>query len=155
MDWSIVLDVGVGIGVLLMGIGIFVAMLALSRTCARLNQTLDEVDRQMAGLGKPVGETLEHVGGIADTADQTLARLSGVVTSLENIAGSVSDTAALTKDAVSPAIVNVGATITGVRGLRAKRLGFQLLLPAGGCGGKVPLVPKSQGFEGPYSTSVM
>jgi ABC-type transporter Mla subunit MlaD len=119
MDWSIVLDVGVGVGVLLMGIGIFAAMFALARIFGRLDKTLDEVDRQIAGLGKPVGETLEHVSGIADTADQTLARLSGVVKSLENVAGSVSDTAKLTKDAVSPAIVNVGATITGVSaGLR-------------------------------------
>ncbi len=119
IDWSIVLDIGVGVGVLLMGVGIFVAMLALAKTFGRLNGTLDEVDRQIAALGKPVGETLEHVGGIADTADQTLARLSGVVKSLEDVAGSVSHTAGLTKDALSPAIVNVGATITGVSaGLR-------------------------------------
>ncbi|HEV7179543.1 MAG TPA: DUF948 domain-containing protein, partial [Candidatus Baltobacteraceae bacterium] len=87
MDWAIVLDVGVGLGVLLMGIGIFVAMLALAKTLRRLNTTLDEVDRQIQTLGKPVGETLNHVGGIADTADQTLARLSGVVQSLESVAG--------------------------------------------------------------------
>lgn len=119
IDWSIVLDIGVGVGVLLLGVGIFVAMLALAKTFGRLNKTLDEVDRQIAALGKPVGDTLEHVGGIADTADQTLARLSGVVKSLEDVAGSVSQTAGLTKDALSPAIVNVGATITGVSaGLR-------------------------------------
>ena len=119
VDWSMVLDIGVGVGVFLMGVGILVAMLALARTFGRLNVTLDEVDRQLAGLGKPVGATLEHVGGIADTADQTIARLSGVVKSLEEVAGSVSQTAGLTKEALSPAIVNVGATITGVSaGLR-------------------------------------
>jgi ABC-type transporter Mla subunit MlaD len=115
----LILDVGVGAGVLLMGIGIFIAMLALAKTFGRLNVTLDEVDRQLEGLGKPVSATLEHVGGIADTADQTIARLSGVVKSLEDVAGSVSRTAALTKDALSPAIVNVGATLSGVSaGLR-------------------------------------
>ncbi len=119
MDWSIVLDVGVGVGVLLMGVGIFVAMLTLSKTLGRVNLTLDEVDRQMAGIGKPIGDALEHVGGIADTADRTLARLTGVVGSLEGVASSLSQTAQLAKDALSPAIVNVGATITGVSaGLR-------------------------------------
>lgn len=119
MDWSIIRDVGVGLGVFLMGVGIFVAMLALAKTLGRVNVTLDEVDRQLDGLGRPVGEALQHVEGIAGTADQTLARLSGVVTSLEGVAGSVSQTADLTKDALSPAIVNVGATITGVSaGLR-------------------------------------
>lgn len=119
MDWSIIRDVGVGLGVFLMGVGIFVAMLALAKTLGRVNVTLDEVDRQLDGLGRPVGEALQHVEGIAGTADQTLARLSGVVASLEGVAGSVSHTADLTKDALSPAIVNVGATITGVSaGLR-------------------------------------
>lgn len=119
MDWSIVLDVGVGAGVLLMGIGIFIAMLAVAKTFGRLNVTLDEVDAQLASVGRPVTATLEHVGGIADTADTTLGRLAGVVTSLESVAASVAKTASLTQDAISPAIVNAGATITGISaGLR-------------------------------------
>ena len=119
MDWSIVLDVGVGVGVFLLGVGTFIAMLALAKTFGRVSVTLDEVDRQIAGSGKPIGETLEHVNGIADTAEQTLARLSGVVKSLEDVAGSVSAAAILTKQALSPAIVNVGATISGISaGLR-------------------------------------
>ena len=118
-DLSWVMYVGVGVGVLLLGIGVLYAMIALAKTPARVNVTLDEVDRQISPLSKPVGETLDHVGGIADTADQTLARLSGVVKSLEDVAGSVSQTANLTKEALQPAIVNVGATITGVSaGLR-------------------------------------
>lgn len=118
-DTSWIMYVGVGVGVLLVGIGVLWAMLALAKTLNRVNATLDEVDRQIATLGRPVGETLTHVGGIADTADQTLARLGGVVKSLEDVAGSVSQTASLTKEALSPAIVNVGATITGVSaGLR-------------------------------------
>lgn len=118
-DWSIVLDVGVGIGVLLVGISMMIAMSALAKTLGRVNVTLDEVDRQIETVGKPVGEALASVGGIVDSADQTIARLTGVVKSLEDVAGHVSATAQLTKDAVSPAIVNFGATVTGVSaGLR-------------------------------------
>ena len=118
-DWKIVLDAGVGIGVLLVGIAALIGGMALAKTLGRLNLTLDEVDRQMSNLGQPVGETLKHVGGIADTADKTLARLGGVVQSLEDVAGSVSETAGLAKEALSPAIVNIGATIAGISaGLR-------------------------------------
>lgn len=118
-DWSLVLDVGVGVGVLLIGIAMMIAMISLARTLGRVNVTLGEVDKQIDGLGRPVGETLAHVGGIADTADRTIARLSGVVGSLETIAGSAAHTADLAKSAVSPAIVNVGATLSGISaGLR-------------------------------------
>jgi ABC-type transporter Mla subunit MlaD len=118
-DLSWVTDIGVGVGVFLIGIAAFVGALALAKTLGRINATLDEVDRQLAGLGKPVGDAIAQVGGIADTADQTLEHLTGVVRSLEDVAGSVSKTASLAKDALSPAIVNVGATITGVSaGLR-------------------------------------
>lgn len=116
---SLILDVLVGVGVLLAGVGIFIGMLALAKTLARVNVSLDGVDRQLENIGQPVSKTLGHVDGIADTADATLARLGGFVKSLEDVAGSVSQTADLTKSALSPAIVNVGATITGVSaGLR-------------------------------------
>lgn len=119
MDWASVLDTGVGVGVLLIGAGVFAAMIALARVFLRLQSTLDEVDRQIAGLGKPVGETLEHVEGIAGTADETLARLGGAVASLESVAKSVSGTTTLVREALSPAIVNVGATLSGLSaGLR-------------------------------------
>jgi len=62
----------------------------------------------------PVAETLSHVGGIADTADATVARLGGVVGSLETVAAQVVKTSDLANRAVAPAIVNVGATVTGV-----------------------------------------
>ncbi len=118
-DWSAFLDVAGGIGAFLLGLGVFIAMTALARTFARVNKTLDGVDEQIASLGKPVSETLAHVGGIADTADRTLARLSAVVGSLEQVAGTAANTAKLTQDALSPAIVNVGATIGGISaGLR-------------------------------------
>jgi len=118
-DWSIVLDTGVGVGILLVGIGALIAGIALARTLGRVDRTLDVLDGQIETLGKPVGETLDHIGGIADTADQTLARLRGVVASLEGIANSVSETADLAKGALAPAILSVGATIAGVSaGLR-------------------------------------
>lgn len=118
-DWAVVLDVGVGVGVFLVGIGFFWAMMAVARTLRRLDKTLDGIDEQVAALGKPVSETLAHVGGIADTADQTIARLSGVVSALEQTAGTLSHTAKLTGEALSPAIVNVGATLGGISaGLR-------------------------------------
>ncbi len=118
-NWSIVLDIGVGLGVLLLGIGVFIAMRALAATLARVNVTLDGVDRQIADVGKPVAETLSHVGGIADTADTTIARLSRVVDSVESVAGSVANTAKLMQTAVSPSLINVGATLTGISaGLR-------------------------------------
>jgi ABC-type transporter Mla subunit MlaD len=114
-----ILDIGVGAGVLLMGVGVMIGMIGLARTLGRLNVTLDEVDRQLVGLVKPVGETLGHVEGIAGTADATLAKLGEVVGRLEDVAENVSSTADLTKKAISPAIVNVGATLTGVSaGLR-------------------------------------
>ncbi len=113
-NWAIILDAGVGIGALLAGLGVFLGMRALAGTLSRVNVTLDEVDRQIAAVGTPVTQMLSHVGGIADTADSTVARLSGVVKSLEDVAGSVASTAKLTQNAVSPALVNVGATLSGV-----------------------------------------
>jgi uncharacterized protein YoxC len=118
-DWSIVMYAGVGIGVLLAGFGVLAACLALGKTLGRVNRTLDVVDAQVQNLSVPIGATLDHVGGIADTADQTLAHLRGVVGSLETAAASLSNVTDLAKDALSPAIVNVGATIAGVSaGLR-------------------------------------
>ena len=118
-NWSVVLDVGVGVGIFLLGVAVFIAMTALARTLRRLDSTLDIVDEQLSALGKPVAETLAHVGGIADTADQVVARLTGVVGSLERVTGSLAQTAKLTQDAVSPAIVNVGAALGGITaGLR-------------------------------------
>ncbi|MHB8141411.1 MAG: hypothetical protein ACYDHD_09230 [Vulcanimicrobiaceae bacterium] len=113
-DWGIVRDVGIGVGIFLFGLGTFVAALALARTLRRMNTTLDEVDRQLEAVGKPMSDMLEHVGGITQTAETTLARLSGVVGSLESAADTLTQTADLAKDAVSPAIVNVGATLSGV-----------------------------------------
>lgn len=118
-DWSAFLDVAGGVGAFLAGFGIFIAMVSLARTLRRLDKTLDGVDEQVAALGKPVSDTLAHVGGIADTADQTIARLSGIVTSLEQVAGAVAQSAKLTQEALRPAIVNVGATLGGISaGLR-------------------------------------
>jgi uncharacterized protein YoxC len=115
IDWPhLVFSVGAGLGVLLIGIGVLVFCSGIANFLRRLNGTLDEVDRQIAALSAPVAETLAHVGGIADTADATVARLSGVVGSLETVASSVVKTSDLASRAVTPAIVNVGAALTGI-----------------------------------------
>ena len=106
-------DIGVGVGVLIAGLGLFLMCSAIAKTFARLNRTLDEVDIQISALSAPVAETLKHVGGIADTADTTVARLGTVVGALEGVAEGVGNTAKLASDAVAPALVNVGATLTG------------------------------------------
>jgi ABC-type transporter Mla subunit MlaD len=114
-DWPhLFFSVAAGLGVLLIGIGILVVCSAIAGTLKRVNTTLDEVDRQVAALGAPVAQTLGHVGGIADTADATIARLGAVVGTLETVAGGVVKTGGLANDAVSPAIVNLGATLTGL-----------------------------------------
>lgn len=119
IDGALVLDILAGIGILLIGIGIFIVCSALAKLLTRVNGTLDEVDRQIAAVSVPVVETLGHVGGIADTADATVARLGVVVGSLETVAGGVGKTAQLASDALAPALVNVGATLTGITaGLR-------------------------------------
>jgi uncharacterized protein YoxC len=115
IDWPhLIFSVGAGLGVLLIGIGVLVVCSAIANFLRRLNRTLDEVDRQIAEISTPVAETLAHVGGIADTADATVARLGGVVGSLESVAGNVVKTSDLANRAVAPAIVNVGAILTGI-----------------------------------------
>jgi uncharacterized protein YoxC len=102
---SLTLDVLAGVGALLAGVGIFVGMLALAKTLARVRTTLDGVDEQLNNIGTPVTSTLAHV-------DQ-------VTKSLEDTAGTLSRTADLSRSAIAPAIVNVGATLSGVTtGLR-------------------------------------
>ena len=118
-DWTAFLDVAGGVGAFLAGLGIFLAMLSLARTFRRLNTTLDGIDEQLAALGKPAGETLAHVGGIADTADRTLAHASNIVGSVESVAESVARAGKAASDALTPSIVNLGATLTGITaGLR-------------------------------------
>jgi hypothetical protein len=118
-DGALIMDVLIGLGVFIAGLGIFVACRALANLFARINGTLDEVDRQIAAVSVPVVETLGHVGGIADSADATVARLGTVVGTLEGVAAGVGSTAKLASEAVAPALVNVGATLSGVTaGLR-------------------------------------
>ena len=118
-DGAWIRDVFIGLGVFAAGIGVFIVCRSLANLFARVNGTLDEVDRQIAAVSAPVVETLGHVGGIADTADATVARLGAVVGTLEGVASGVGSTARLASDAVGPALVNVGATLSGVTaGLR-------------------------------------
>lgn len=101
----LVLDVLGGVGALLIGIGVFVGMVALAKALARVRTTLDGVDRQLENIGTPV--------------TSTLVRVDEVTKSLENTADTLSHTAALAKSAVVPAIINIGATLSGVTaGLR-------------------------------------
>lgn len=120
VDWPhLIFSVGAGLGVLLIGVGVVIVCSAIAGALGRLNQTLDEVDKQIAALSAPVAETLGHVGGIADTADATIARLGAIVGTLETVAAGVGKTANLANDAIAPALTNIGATLTGVTaGLR-------------------------------------
>jgi hypothetical protein len=114
VDWPhLIFSVGAGVGVLLIGIGILIVCRAVAASLRRLDRTLDEVDRQLVALSAPVAETLSHVGGIADTADATVARLSAVVGTLETLASSAVKASTFANAAIAPAIVNVGATLTG------------------------------------------
>ncbi len=102
---SLILDVLVGVGVLLIGAGVFIAGLALARALARLAVTLDALDQQLENVGAPATSTLGHVNEVAK--------------SLGDTAASVSQTVDLTKSALVPAIVNFGAAVGGVSaGLR-------------------------------------
>jgi hypothetical protein len=136
IDGALIRDVLIGVGVLLGGVGIFVLCSAAARTFARLNGTLDEVDRQIAALSAPVVQTLDHVGGIADTADSTVARLGAVVGTLEGVAGRVAHVAKVASDSVAPALVNAGAALTGVTaGLRRLVTGRRAAAPESAEGG--------------------
>jgi len=93
------------VGILLVGVGIFVAALALAKTLGRVRTTLDEVDKQLENVGTPVSNTLAHVDEVTRSIEETV--------------GTLSRTADLTKSAVTPAIINIGAAIGGISaGLR-------------------------------------
>ncbi len=102
---TLTLDVLVGAGVFLIGLGVFVGMLALARELSRFRASLDEVTKQIQSLREPV--------------TNTLAQVDKVTTSVGGTADAVSKTVELTRTAVTPAIVNLGAVIGGVSaGLR-------------------------------------
>lgn len=102
---SLILDILVGVGVLLIGVGVFIGMLALTKALKRLSVTLDAVDHQLENIGIPV--------------TSTLVRVDDAARSLESTAASVSQTVDLAKSALVPAIVNFGAAIGGASaGLR-------------------------------------
>jgi len=119
-DWAVVFrEVGVGLGVLLIGVGFLVASIQLGRVLNRLGNTLDEVDRQIATMGVPIARTLDRVSGIASTAEQTLDRAGNAVGQLERIAAVLAKGTNLVGSALEPAVVNLSSTITGITaGLR-------------------------------------
>ncbi len=108
-QWSIAQYLGIGLGVFLAGLGVFVLCVRAGGLLTRLYKTLDEVDKQIDNLSNPIATTLTHVGGIADTADSTIARLGAVVGQLENVATGATKTANL-----------IGATLGGVAGTKRK-----------------------------------
>ncbi len=111
-DWSLVLNVGVGLGVFLMGVGIFWLCVRVAKAVTQATATLAALEQQVATLTPAVGETLAHLGGIASTADSTLTRLTSVVEAVEGLAGGVVKTANAAQDAVNPAVTNLGAVLT-------------------------------------------
>lgn len=119
-DWAVIFrEVGVGLGVLLIGVGFLIASIQLGRVLGRLGATLDEVDRQLANLGAPLAETLDRVSGIATTAEQTLDRAGAAVGQLERIASFLARGTNLVGSALEPAVVNIGSTLAGITaGLR-------------------------------------
>jgi uncharacterized protein YoxC len=80
---TLVLDIGVGLGALLIGVGVLVVCSALARLLGRLNATLDEVNRQIAAVSAPVVDMLGHVAGITESANKAVARFGAVVSQLE------------------------------------------------------------------------
>lgn len=119
VNGALILDVGVGLGCLLAGVGVLVAFTRLGRLCTRVERTLDEVDRQVATISVPVTDTLSHIEGIAGTADATIAKVATIVQSVETVANSVAKTSNLAQHAVAPTLVNLAATLTGISaGLR-------------------------------------
>ncbi len=105
---ALIREILVGVGVLLVGLGIFILCTKIGAVLTRLLGTLDVIDREVVALSAPVTTTLAHVGGIAGTADTTIARLGTAVGRLEDIATSASSTANL-----------IGTTVAGVAsGLR-------------------------------------
>lgn len=119
-DWAVVFEqVGFGVAALLAGIGILYVCLRTGATLNRLNVTLDRVDRQLEDLREPVGVALESVAGIAKAADETVQKAGKVVSVLERIAGTADKGVSLVGSALSPAVVNLGATLAGITtGLR-------------------------------------
>ena len=91
--WSIAWSVGIGVGSILIGLGIFILCVRAGSLLVRIGRTLDEVDRQIPVISAPIATTLAHVGGIADTADSTIARLGVAVGQLEGVAAGATRTA--------------------------------------------------------------
>lgn len=118
-----ILDIGVGLGCLLAGVGVLVAFSRLGHLFGRLEGTLDEIDRQVATISVPVTDTLSHIEGMAGTADVTIAKVATIVASLESVAAGVAKTSNLAQHAVAPTLINFAATLTGISAGLRKLLG--------------------------------
>jgi uncharacterized protein YoxC len=101
----LILDVLGGVGALLIGIGVLIGSLAIARELTHFRATLKQMVDEIDQIREPVTNTLAQVDKLVKSAQGTV--------------DSVSQTADLTKTAVTPAIVNVGATVSGLSaGLR-------------------------------------
>ncbi|HVA37166.1 MAG TPA: DUF948 domain-containing protein [Candidatus Dormibacteraeota bacterium] len=119
MDPAYLLDGGIGIGVLLIGIAFLVLFARIGRTLDRVDTALDHGMVQLEKFSGPIGETLDHVGGVLGTVDTSLAKLTTVVDALEHIAQSVAKTTTAAQGAVTPSLLNAAHLVTTLtEGLR-------------------------------------
>jgi uncharacterized protein YoxC len=102
---TLILDILAGIGALLIGIGVLIGSLAIARELSQFRATLKQVVDEIDQIREPVTNTLGQIDKLTKSVQSTV--------------DSVSETVDLTKDAVTPGIVNVGAAVSGLSaGLR-------------------------------------
>lgn len=119
MDPAYLLDGGIGLGVLIIGVATLLLFTRVGRTLDRVDAVLDQSMAQLDKLSGPIGETLTHVGGVMGTVDGTLAKVSGVMDALENVASSLAKMTTAAQGAVTPTLLNAAHLVTNVtEGLR-------------------------------------
>ncbi|TAM61287.1 hypothetical protein EPN52_02845 [bacterium] len=119
MDPAYLLDGGIGLGVLIIGIATLLLFMRVGRTLDRVDTALDQSMAQLDRFSGPIGETLTHVGGVMETVDATLAKAGGVVEALEKIASSLAKTTTAAQGAVTPTLVSAAHLVSNLtEGLR-------------------------------------
>jgi|SRR5579872_1757774 len=119
MDPAYLLDGGIGLGVLIIGIATLLLFTRVGRTLDRVDAAIDKGLVHVDRLSGPIGETLTHVGGVLGTVDTTLAKLTGVVDALEKIAGSLAKTTSAAQGAVTPTLLSAAQLVSNLtEGLR-------------------------------------
>lgn len=119
MDPAYLLDGGIGLGALLIGIASLVLMKRVGQTLNRVDAALDQAMAELDKVSGPIGETLAHVGGVVGTLDAMLAKLTGVADAAERIAGSFAKTTSAAQGAVTPTLLNAAQLVANLtEGLR-------------------------------------